>query len=275
VLAAGVPTWHRAQANESLKAGRWFAAAFHLGRLIEIGPATGYLHYLRGTALAQLARTAEADQEFEKALEQSKDLPELMQADAQAMLSHWKAAARLHEKALAAPSAPPLVWYKYALLCLQRDDRAGYSKACTTLLKRFGDPRNPVIANSVAWAHALSPNALADLTPVVKLAQNVVRANPTSFEIHNTLGADAVAELKTAIKLNESGGTPNDFLFLAMAHHRLGKSDEARTWLDKARQAHKIQPPVFWTDRLEWQLLHQEAEALLSPPGQNSGNKEK
>jgi hypothetical protein len=48
-----------------------------------------------------------------------------------------------------------------------------------------------------------------------------------------------------------------------MAHHRLGKPTDAKSWLEKAVQAHARQAPGIWTERLEWQLLHREAEALL------------
>jgi len=58
----------------------------------------------------------------------------------------------------------------------------------------------------------------------------------------------------------------HDFLFLAMAHHRLGKPADARSWLEKAAQAHAKQVPAFWADRLEWQLLYREPETLLKIP---------
>jgi Flp pilus assembly protein TadD/outer membrane protein assembly factor BamB len=274
-LADGVPAWHRARANESLSAGQWFAAAFHLGRLIEAGPVNGRLHFLRGTALAQLARTAEADKEFEKALELKKDLPELAQAEAHAMLAHWDAAAKLYARAVQEPPAPPEVWYRHALLCRGLDDRGGYSKACTTMVERFGKSTDPVIANQVAWGCALGPGALSDLNPAVEMARRVVKAKPNDYSLRNTLGAllyraeqdpEAVKELNEAIRLNPAGGTSIDFLFLAMIQSRLGKTEEARTWLDKAVAAHDRQAPATWTDRLQWQVLHREAEAQLKGP---------
>jgi WD40 repeat protein/Flp pilus assembly protein TadD len=274
-LADGVPAWHRARANESLSAGQWFAAAFHLGRLIEAGPATGLLHFLRGTALAQLARTAEADKEFEKALELKKNLPELTQAEAHAMLAHWDEAAKLYARAVQEPTAPPVVWYRYALLCLGADDRAGYSKACTTMVERFGKSPDPAIANQVAWSCALGPGALSDLNPAVESVRRATQAKPDDYSLRNSLGAvlyragqdpEAVKELNESIRLNPAGGTSIDFLFLAMAQHRLGKTEEARKRLDKAVAAHDKQAPATWTDRLEWQVLHREVESQLKVP---------
>jgi dipeptidyl aminopeptidase/acylaminoacyl peptidase len=44
--------WHTKQAADAEKAGRWFAAAFHLGRLIDADPASPALYARRGTAYA-------------------------------------------------------------------------------------------------------------------------------------------------------------------------------------------------------------------------------
>jgi WD40 repeat protein/Flp pilus assembly protein TadD len=274
-LADGMLTWHRTQADQSLGSGQWFAAAFHLGRLSEAEPASGLHHHRRGLALAYLARTAEAEEEFEKALLWKNDLPEFAQADAHAQLARWEPAARLYAKITKGRNTPPFIWYRHALLCLHLGDRAGYSAACATMLKRFGKVKDPSVANQIAWTCALAPDALADLTLAVDLTRMAVRTNPKEWAMHNTLGAvlyragqdaDAIKELNKAIRLNPAGGTVHDFLFLAMAHHRLGKPADARSWLEKAAQAHAKQVPAFWADRLEWQLLHREAETLLKSP---------
>jgi hypothetical protein len=78
--------------------------------------------------------------------------------------------------------------------------------------------------------------------------------------------AETVQELNESIRLHPNGGMSLDFLLLAMAHHRLGKPADARTWFEKATQAHAKQAPDSWSERLEWQLLHREAEALLKEP---------
>jgi len=273
----GLLSWHRTQVGESFAARQWFAAAFHLGRLIEAEPTSGLHHFRRGLALAQLARTAEAAKEFETALKLKNDLPELAQGDAHAMLTHWDDAGKRYANAIKGSIASPALWYRHALLRLQLGDRAGYSEACTTMRDRFVKVPNAAVANQLAWTCALAPDALSNLTPVVNLARLVVRVNPQDATVRNTLGAilyragqdtEAIKELTEAIRLNSAGGTAIDFLFLAMAHHRLGKPADAKNWLEKATQAHTKQLPVFWTDRLEWQLLHREAEALLNarPP---------
>jgi Flp pilus assembly protein TadD len=159
------------------------------------------------------------------------------------------------------------------LLRLQLNDHDGYDKGCALTLERLGRFRQDAgVCMQVAWICALAPGALGDLRPAVELAQMAVRASPQTWATHSALGAilyrdgrlaDAVAELTESIRLNPAGGTAADFLFLAMAHHGLGKPEEAKNWLAKAVQAVEKQAPVMWTDRVEFQLRRREAEALL------------
>ena len=54
-----------------------------------------------------------------------------------------------------------------------------------------------------------------------------------------------------------------DWVFLAMAHHRLGHHDEARRWLDRFRDRRPdLDPNAFWGE-LEIRLLRAEAEAVV------------
>src|SRR5262249_46315118 len=65
---------------------------------------------------------------------------------------------------------------------------------------------------------------------------------PSSWPYQNTRGAalyragqlDAVEWLQKAAKIAPEGGSPYDWLFLAMAYHRLGKKAPARQSLDKS-----------------------------------------
>src|SRR5262249_27769249 len=114
----------------------------------------------------------------------------------------------------------------------------------------------------------------------VRLARAAVRLRPQDFGVRNTLGAvlyrngdhaAAVEQLNEAVKLNGKGGTPIDFLFLAMAHVRLSHADEARKSLETAVKLNEKEPPVFWTDRLEWQILYREARSQLEVPAGTQG----
>jgi hypothetical protein len=65
--------------------------------------------------------------------------------------------------------------------------------------------------------------------------------------------------------LRSQGGEshPQNWVFLAMAHHQLGHDAEARGWLDRLRAYRpRENPDAFWTE-LEIRLLCSEVEALI------------
>ena len=75
-----------------------------------------------------------------------------------------------------------------------------------------------------------------------------------------------------------AGGEALDWIFLAMAHHRLGHAEEARKWLDKtvASIDRSAQDPpdgtspdsrIYWKTRLYYRVLRHEAEDLIGQAG--------
>jgi hypothetical protein len=74
---------------------------------------------------------------------------------------------------------------------------------------------------------------------------------------------EAVKELETANRLHGKGGDPLDHLFLAMARHKLGKTDEAMQSLAAAEKLLDADPAWFWSDKLERQFLRDEATKLI------------
>jgi hypothetical protein len=86
---------------------------------------------------------------------------------------------------------------------------------------------------------------------------------------------EAIARLNQAIAAHEDGGTPFDWLALAMAYHRIGDSEAARRQLDQANRwlddaARGIVPyTTFEASTVSWEylgplrMLHAEAAALL------------
>jgi hypothetical protein len=50
-LGESLPAWHRQEAATSARASEWFAAAFHLNRLIQAEPQDGMLYLRHGLAL--------------------------------------------------------------------------------------------------------------------------------------------------------------------------------------------------------------------------------
>jgi WD40 repeat protein len=253
---AATLTWHRFETGDADKARHWFAAAFHLSRLIDAEPDNAPYHVRRARAHAESGWWDEAAADLARAME--------LEPDDQGL------------------------YYQTALVRLQTGDLAGYRAGCADTLRRFGQTRDPVVANSVAWDCALGPDAVADWPPVVRLAEQAAAARPGDNATLNTLGAclyragqlgPAVEKLDAAVKAQRWGGTPADWLFLAMAHQRLGHPEEAKHWLDQAaRRLNDLDPEnpapgvalaLSWEQRLELRLLHREAEALIR--GQAAG----
>ena len=88
---------------------------------------------------------------------------------------------------------------------------------------------------------------LRDAARPVRLAKKAVAARPESANYRNTLGVAyyrsgddrAVARAGDGDEL-QAGGNSSDWFFLAMAHWRLGESEKAKSWFDRA---------VQWMDR--------------------------
>ncbi len=191
-FAPSLPVWYRVRADEAERAGDWYAAVFNLSRLIDAQPAqpgSGFHHFRRGLALAQLGRAAEADKEFERARVVKDDFPETTLANVHASLGRWDMASKLYARATEARNATAIVYYRHALLCLHQKDRAGYATACSTLMERFGKGQTPADATTAAWSCALSPGALRDLQPAVEAARRAVRDKPADPAARTTLGA--------------------------------------------------------------------------------------
>jgi serine/threonine protein kinase len=96
--------------------------------------------------------------------------------------------------------------------------------------------------NIFAWCLVDCPEAsLRDPELALALAEKAVAKQQGEARLWNTLGIaryrtgdfkGAIAALERSVELG--GGSYHDWYFLAMAHQRLGSSDKAREWLDKA-----------------------------------------
>ena len=160
------------------------------------------------------------------------------------------------------------------LLLLNQGDRAGLRQACSDLLARYGTVTNPYTANAVAWSCVLGPDVVADRETLVRLAEAALAAFPTAQKpiVMNTLGAalyragrfeESIHWLEEGIRKRGGESLPQDWAFLALAHHRLGHRVEALRWLDRFRTyGANENPNAFWNE-LEIRVLRNEAESLL------------
>jgi tetratricopeptide (TPR) repeat protein len=192
-----------------------------------------------------------------------------------AELGRWDRADADYAQAIAHGGKGANVWYAQALLRLRTGDRAGYGTACNNGLAALGRPPSAAAANLTAWTCVLAPGAGADSARVVALAERAVAADPKQQHNYlNTLGAalyragrseEAVRRLGEALQAHGQGGVVEDWLFLALAHQRLGHGADARQWLDRAIRVldDAAGPVMSWSQRLQRQFLRAEAEALL------------
>jgi tetratricopeptide (TPR) repeat protein len=223
----------------------------HLGRLITAEPDDMALRIRRGLAHAELGHVHEA-------------------------------AVDLDVRKLRADDGFP-VWYRAALVHLADGDPEGYRAACAGLLRHFGgSDSSGVQAHFTAWTCALAPDALNDLAPALALAERAAAAQPDDLMAIQALGALLYRSGRFAeavARPTEAGRGPTKsttspvyaWLFLAMAHHRLGHAAEARRWFDQAAAAidkalgdhDKGTEPLPFQRRLTLTLLRKEAATVL------------
>jgi tetratricopeptide (TPR) repeat protein len=258
----------RARINERL--GRWPEVVADYTMIIEREGRTAWAYAARATANAELGQWRLAEQDFAEVV-------------------------RL------APSNYR-TWYQLAVAQLAQEDKKRYSETCQEMFRRFGQTSTTSqVANEVAWTGALAANSGVPGSELVRLANQAVRISPQQTYL-NTLGAAhyRAGEYDKAVqRLEESrqafirerelsrqsarpsrpqkpgdDGTVWDWLFLAMAHHQLGKTEEARKWLDKATPVveqyasdnrKEAGSSLTWNQRVELRLLHREATKLLGP----------
>jgi hypothetical protein len=143
------------------------------------------------------------------------------------------------------------------------------------MMAEFGDTLDPDVGHELAWNCVLAVDALADDERPVRLARAAVASFSGKMKRFalNTLGAalyragdyeGAIVCLKESIAVHGGGGYPQDWAFLAMAHHRLGHVDESRQWMERLRKHEQSRATAFSWDEIEIEILGREVQAMLS-----------
>ncbi len=129
--------------------------------------------------------------------------------------------------------------------------------------------------NNLAWPLANGPVARRDLDRAVALARRAVELHPSEGTYLNTMGvvlyraghyAEAIAILERSRAANRGRLDGFDFLFQAMAHHRLGHGDQARESLDRAARWQREPKNLDGIKAAELLQFSTEAEAVLAGP---------
>jgi tetratricopeptide (TPR) repeat protein len=177
------------------------------------------------------------------------------------------------------------VWYPMALLHVRAGRSNDYRSLCEKSLARFGQADDPAIAYWLVLISKLAPQAVADPARPVQIAEKLSAREPTNAEYLGILGdtlyrkgdlTAAVLRLEASIRAHPGVGVHWRKLFLSMAYHRLGRAAQARQnlgeviqWMEKNAQEKlaagaDLREPLPWAQRLDLQLLRQEAEQLLA-----------
>jgi len=239
-----VMAWHRQIVEECMRGGHWHAALWHLDKLIQHQP-DNWLYYAR-------------------------------RGQVQAEMGHWKEASADFAEVLHRAPQEVEAWCLYAVLRLYQGDLAGYRRACAALVKRY-QPTTPAsdrVAYLVAWTGVLSADCGVKGERLVELAKQAVAREPGDPDYLCTLGAalfragdwpSAVQRLNEARAIHENRPCVREWLWLALVYQRMGASQEARQWLNKATTA-LTTPDVAalpWIQRLQLKLLRREAERQI------------
>jgi WD40 repeat protein/tetratricopeptide (TPR) repeat protein len=298
-----VVVWHRRQGEGARKAGDGFAARWHAERLLTLRPEDGSAWAAVGAAHAELRHWEDAIAAYTRAIECGAEGGSAWHGRglARAEKGAWGGAAADLQEAAAHGLADWDLWYELALAQLGAGDEAGYRATCAGLRERFGKSGDVYNANSLAWICVLAPGGTDDPAWPIRVAEERVGTDPKGAgwtDAHlNTLAvalyragkyAEAATRLDQAVQASHQGGLLQDWLFLAMAHYRLGHTDDARKWLKKAADeldrlgsAGDLGGPSAlpgWTNRLECQLFRREAERVVngtapSRPGEGRDGK--
>jgi WD40 repeat protein len=271
--------WYDHRVADCENTAQWKTALWYLDRCLAVEPSHRELYVRRAQVLGRLGKSAERLAELNRTAELGTDGEMLVPlADQYADLGHFSRASALYAKARQLDLLPLPAWWRNALLCLELGDGAGYRAVCRALLDSRPKVNTPEEAEFIAEICALGPTAPHELERAVALVQHAVeRATPyLRHATQCTLGAvlyragrapDALAHLNESLALKGGRSALRVLLFLAMAHHRLGHTLDARRCLKEATRLIVAladdQRPISWPDRVEYQILRREAEALI------------
>jgi serine/threonine-protein kinase len=209
----------------------------------------------------------------------------LVQGQASAARRDWAKAADAYARALKrGPTDNSHFWFEYAALLLLSGDRPGYAKACAHMVEKCGKTGGPR-SYLMARACTLASGAVADAALPSRLAETELRTNATQFWSLTEQGAlayradrlqESVALFEQSLRADATPGRAVvNWVWLALAHQSLGKTEEARRWLDKAQawlDQYRDGMPARAEEELglhlhnwlEAHVLRREAEALIA-----------
>ncbi|MGE3779800.1 MAG: protein kinase, partial [Pirellulaceae bacterium] len=242
--------WDDQQALAAESDRRWYAAVWHLDRMLISQP----------EHRAWLQRRARAHAEIGQWQEALEDLQKVGQL-----------------------SGKPDYWClaQQALAHVGSGNAREYYRVCQELMARYGSTRDPAMANNVAFVASVLTPPESDLPWLLDLAEfSYVYASQEAgrYTAANTFATilyragryrEATDSVLNGIESQGAGGGFSDWLLLAMSYQALGDEAQARRWLEPALRAVREDPDLVslsamaakspWYDRVLHAVLYQEA----------------
>jgi eukaryotic-like serine/threonine-protein kinase len=261
---------------------------WYLDRLIGARPQEAALYLDRADAYLKRNRWREAIKDYDEAVKWNPTDPQVWRDKGALERNHgrWQEAAKDFKRALEIAPNYHWDWYQCAPLLLHIGDLDGYRRLCRDMLQRFGQTDEPYVAERTAKVCLVLPDAVADQKLLQQLAKRAVTGTEKHqayvwFQIAKGMAEFRAGHFERSIQwLRESrmdsyatlgGGKPLGHLFLAMAHYRLGRTDEARAELTKATALIDAEVPSWNPDEgrvggPDWIMamaVRREAEGLI------------
>ena len=199
-----------------------------------------------------------------------------------------------------------LAGYQAALVLLQNGDADGYRRICQSLLKDLDDGSNQLrCGGRLLWTCLLGADAVTDYEPLLKIAANQIKVvgsgawpippvfylAAVQYRAGQYHEAERLFDQKEAAPAGREDPVIDwldrampgrqdpaiDWFFRAMTCRRVGRTEDAKRWMDKAvawtNDAEQVKLPAGqkmadwpWNERLQLSLLRREAEAVLKEP---------
>jgi serine/threonine protein kinase/Flp pilus assembly protein TadD len=246
------------------------------------------LRVVRARAFARLGQQERADAEYTEALKQRPDNTQFLlevhrnRGYRAVRCGRWSRAAAEFERASDLHPTDARLWSFVAVAHLGAGELAAYRRACAAMVERFEGIDEPGPANDVVGACVLADDAIPDMARLLPLARvaatrhigNACMLGATLYRAGRY--DEAVKSFDEAAKAYPLRA--DAWSLLAMAHHRLGHSDDARRclaganhWIEAANRVQgddtgRVQPAWGgWEERIGFPLLLREAERLIGP----------
>ncbi len=185
---------------------------------------------------------------------------------------NWVGAEREAELAVKLADAGPSKMLNIVPFFLLAGKHDAYREVCDSIMHSYERWSGNDLANA-ATICLLDPQSPLDPQRLLRLVQRTVDTGPESKRRYLTEANIRVGGQPQAIEdlLSRAAPTtdaaqiqPKWCLWLAIAYHQVGRSDEARSWLEKAQKACETWDSPFSQGRMIVQVLLQEVESKLA-----------